>query len=76
MVESPGRHCLFVTTSFFVIPEIASAIIRDPEANPDLFYSWVPDTVRLATLARSSGTTGSDSVQLRGHDDNVLNCHL
>ena len=30
--------------------------IRDPEA--DRFYSWVPDTVRLATLAHSSGTTG------------------
>ena len=43
-------------SSQFVIPEIASAIIRDPEA--DRFYSWVPDTVRLATLAHSSGTTG------------------
>jgi len=42
---------------YFVIPEIASAIIRDPEANPNLFYSWVPDTTRYA---RSSGTTGQE----------------
>ena len=31
--------------------------IRDPGANPNLFCLWVPDTVRLATLAHSSGTT-------------------
>src|SRR3989339_893821 len=61
--------CHLNSSYVFVIPKIASLSschpgrpsgamsIRDPEANPNLFYFWVPDTVRLATLAHSSGTT-------------------
>ena len=47
--------------------------IRDPEA--DRFYSWVPDTVRLATLAHSSGTTKGIMFSSQFRDDSVF-CYL
>ena len=36
------------------------------------FCSWVPDTARLATLARSSGTTEGIMFSSQFRDDNIL----